>query len=297
MKISEKKAGVVAVVGRPNVGKSTLLNRIIGEKVSIVSRKPQTTRNRIAGILNDPRGQAVFFDTPGYHQAEKLINRRMSETSLRALTNSDIILWVVDGSVGPKNDEVQLASFLGQAAAPVLLGINKCDTLAHDKISQASAPYKELLNAKNVHYLSALRGMGVDTLVDEIFSLLPFGEAYYPEDEYTDQTERFLVGEIIREKLFNALHEEIPHSLAVIVNEMKLRDSKVLYISADILLERESQKPIVIGKKGEGLKNIGLAARVEIESIFGTKVFLDLWVKVRPKWREKELFLRQLGIV
>ncbi len=297
MNDSNFKSGIVAIVGRPNVGKSTLVNQIVGEKVSIVTRKPQTTRNRIAGILNDQRGQIVFLDTPGFHESDRIINKRLSETALRALKECDLIIWVVDGSCLPKEDEIALAGFLQNVRSLVMIAINKSDMFAKNHRGIISEPYQALLPGKNTYAISALSGDGVETIINQAFATLPMGEALYPEDEYTDQTERFLVSEIIREKLFNALHDEIPHSLAVLVNEMKTRDNQTLYIAADILIERESQKPIVIGKKGDNLKKIGQEARAELEDIFSTKVFLELWVKVRPKWREKDLFLRQLGII
>jgi GTP-binding protein Era len=294
---SSFKSGIVAIVGRPNVGKSTLVNKIVGEKVSIVTRKPQTTRNRISGILNDERGQIVFLDTPGFHESERIINKRLSETALRTLKECDLIVWVVDGTCAPKEDEIALAVFLKNVRSPVIIVVNKADMFVKTQRTIVIEPYQELLPGKETYTISALSGDGIDAIISKAFATLPTGEALYPEDEYTDQTERFLVSEIIREKLFNALHDEIPHSLAVLVNEMKTRENKTLYIAADILIERESQKPIVIGKKGETLKKTGQEARVELEEIFSTKVFLELWVKVRPKWREKDLFLRQLGII
>ncbi len=292
----EGPSGFVSLVGRPNVGKSTLLNFILGEKVAIVSPKPQTTRNRILGVYTSSKGQIVFLDTPGIHQPMHRLNEYMVEVALATLKEVDIITLIIDGSRGiTQEDRLALERvFSLEKAKPVIGVLNKIDIMKPQEIEKSLKELEEQGPFTRVLALSALTGEGVDTLLDTLFSLLPIGPYYYPPDMITDQPEEFWIAEIIREKIFLFTHQEIPYSTAVVVEDLKEKKD-ILVVEAIIYVERPSQKGIIIGQKGQMLKKIGEAAREELERFLGTKVYLNLWVKVKEKWRKKEGALRELG--
>lgn len=290
------KSGFVAVIGKPNVGKSTLMNRYVGERVAIVTSKPQTTRRRILGIRTDGRAQIVFVDTPGIHDPLHKLGEAMVETATQAIPDADLILFLVDVSHRPTDEDRQIAEILREHAdIPVLLVLNKVDRLAPDEVEWHAAAHRELLEAENVILISATEGIGVDRLLDEIVERLPAGPQYYPSDQITDQPERVIGAELIREQVLRFTYEEVPHAVAVVVEEWKERRSDLTYIRANIYVEKESQKGILIGEGGSMLKRIGQAARKELERFVGHQVYLDLWVKVRKRWRKDENALRWFG--
>jgi GTP-binding protein Era len=289
------KAGFVALVGRPNVGKSTLLNYLVGQKISITSRRPQTTRHRIHGIKTTADGQAVFVDTPGIHASEKrAMNRYLNRTAGTALLDVDLIVWVIDRLAWLPEDDLVLDR-IKSAGAPVILVINKIDWLEDKSLL---LPF--LQSAENRYSfaamipVSALKGSNLDVLESKIMELLPEGEPIFPEDQITDRSERFLAAEIIREKLLRSLGQEVPHALTVEIEQFK-EEGALTRISAVIWVEREGQKAIVIGRKGEVLKKVGERARLDMEHLLDGKVFLQLWVKVKEGWSDDERALRSLG--
>ena len=288
------KSGFVSIIGRPNVGKSTLLNRIIGEKIVITSDKPQTTRNRIQGIHNIPGGQIIFIDTPGIHAAHSRLNKGMVDVAMSAISGVDVLLLVVEAS--SSTDDKLVRDILLKVKIPVVLALNKVDLLPDkrtllDKMAAWSAlhPFREIVP------ISAGNGDGVEHLVETISSYLPEGPALFPDDILTDMPEKFIVAEMIREKVFRLTHDEIPYSTAVIVESFVERENGVVAIVAAISLERATQKGIVIGKRGEMLKKIGTQARYDIERLLGTRVFLELFVKVEENWSERTSKLREFG--
>ncbi len=289
------RAGFVAVVGRPNVGKSTLVNRIVGQKIAIVSEKPQTTRNRILAVVNRPSGQIVLFDTPGIHKPEHRMNERMVETAIRSLTQVEVILWIVDvtGRLGPGERAVLQA--VQRARRPVVLGLNKIDRIPKPQILPAIDAYRQLMDFAAIVPLSALRGENVDVLTDELLKLLPESEPLYPEDYLTDQPERFFVAEMVREKILHHTREEIPYTTGVVIESFK-EEEGLLRIQAQIIVEKETQKGILIGRGGTMLKTVGTEARQDIEEFLGTRVFLGLFVKVRENWREDPRILEEMGL-
>ncbi len=287
----------MAVVGRPNVGKSTLINRLLGQKVSIVSPKPQTTRNRLLGILTREDSQIVFLDTPGIHAPLHRLGEVLVETAAAALPDADAAVWVVDVAARPNDEDRQVAALLAgdRRRLPLILALNQCDRLLPEHVQENTAAYAALAPGAAALLVSAVRGDNLDLLVARVAAALPLGPQLYPEDQVTDQQVRFMAGELVREQALLNLRDEVPHSVAVQVNEFKERGQGVTYISAVIYVERASQKMIVLGKGGEMIKRIGQAARGQIEELLETKVYLDLWVKVRPKWRTNEEELRRLG--
>lgn len=316
------RSGFVAVVGRPNVGKSTLLNRLLGQKIAIVSPKPQTTRNQLLGILTIspefepklaakfPPAQVIFVDTPGIHQPHHKLGHYLVEVALETLPDADVIVWVADASQTPTAEDQLVATALAKAnrEARLLLVLNKVDLLPSDRLAGVAQTFLDLLNqtapvSKNLPGfpltewlpISATRGDNVETLLDRIIELLPLGPRYFPPEQVTDQQVRFMAAELIREAALHLLHQEIPHALAVRINEFKERSQSMTYISAELIVERDAHKKIVIGEGGQTLKKIGQLARRQIEDLVETQVFLELWVKVRPKWRQKEEELRWLG--
>jgi GTP-binding protein Era len=283
-------------VGRPNVGKSTLLNRILGEKVVITSDKPQTTRNRIQGIHNIPDGQIVFIDTPGIHKAKSKLNKFMVEEALAAVQGVDVILFLVEATARPAREAELMAEILAGVTAPVLLVINKVDLVEKESLFRLIEAYSTMHDFCEIVPLSASKGDGVDRLVDLVSRRLPIGPAYFPDDILTDLPERFVVAEMVREKIFRLTRDEIPYSVAVQVESFKERpESGIIAISATIIVERDSQKGIIIGRRGEMLKRIGTAARHEIERFLAEKVFLELFVKVSKDWSENPQKLKEFG--
>lgn len=289
------KSGFVAIIGRPNVGKSTLLNAILGEKIAIVSQKPQTTRNKIRGIKNTENAQIIFLDTPGIHDAKGYLNEFMVREAVSALEDVDIVIYLVEA--GKKTEEEHfIIENLKNIKSPVVLGINKVDTAQKDKLLPLIDEYSELYRFKEVIPLSALKGEGTGELVNLIIELLPDGPKYFSEDILTDQPERFIVAEIIREKVFQLTKQEIPYSTAVAVERFKENPKKkIVSITATINIERDSQKGIIIGKGGNMLKQIGARARVDIERLLGTKVYLELFVKVVKDWTKDKRVLKEFG--
>ncbi|SHO45579.1 GTP-binding protein Era [Desulfopila aestuarii DSM 18488] len=295
------KSGMVAIVGPPNAGKSTLMNCLLGQKISIVTPKPQTTRNRILGVVNDDDYQIVLLDTPGLHKSRVPLNQEMVRIAMDSLSEVDIVLFLVDISLPipeklKEEKEKELTAIMQQVRCPAIMVLNKVDLLGKEKLLPMIAAYSSLFPFKAVVPLSALNGDGTDRLLTEILNLLPMGPRYFPEDIPTDSTERFLVAEIIREKVFLQTGKEIPYSTAVTIESFKEDEVKHLVtIHATIVVERDSQKGIVIGKGGAKLKSIGTAARKDIERLIDNKVLLKLWVKVKKKWSEDERFLKELG--
>ncbi len=290
-------SGFVAVVGRPNVGKSTLMNRILGEKIAIVSPKPQTTRLRQFGIYTQPGVQVVFVDTPGIHQPKHKLGEFMVQVAIDALRDADLILFVVDVSQPPNDEDKRVAELVkeAQSASPVLLAMNKIDRLSPEQIQPNVDAYHALLPDADWTTLSATLGNGVDDVLKRIISRLPAGPQFFPEDQLSDTALRDIVGEIIREKVLLNTEQEVPHAVAVEVQEFKERSPQLTYIGANIYVERDSQKGILIGKGGAMLKKISSEARADIEQLVGTKVYLELWVKVLKNWRRDEAVLRRLG--
>lgn len=290
------RSGFVSIIGRPNVGKSTLLNRVLGEKIVITSDKPQTTRNRIQGIHNVPGAQIVFIDTPGIHQARSRLNRYMVEVALSSIREVDLILFLVEANQKPGEQEQEIIDVLAGATAPVFLVINKVDLTDKGRVLERIAAYKDRYPFREIVPVSAGTGDGVEHLVELVRKALPEGPVYFPDDILTDVPERFIAAEIIREKVFRLTRDEIPYATAVEVDSFKEReDGGLVSIAATITVERDSQKGIIIGKKGAMLKKIGSAARVEIEKLLNTKVFLELFVRVRKDWSEDERMLKELG--
>lgn len=293
----ERKSGFVALLGRPNVGKSTLLNRILGSRIAIVTSKPQTTRDRIAGIYSEPRGQIVFLDSPGIHPAGRRLNEYMLRTAERIAAEADVVVHIVDDRplVGGA-EETLLGNVLERVSAPCLLAVNKADRMGAGGAERRRHDLMADGRYERGFVLSATRGTGVAELVSHLFSILPEGPAYYPEDELTDLPMRFLAKEIIREKLFECLSAELPYSVAVAIEEYReMPERERIAIRAEIYVERESQKGMVIGRGGRMLRRLGTAARRELEIETGMQVYLDLFVKVEKDWSRKDTMLKRLG--
>ncbi|MHC1694489.1 MAG: GTPase Era [Eubacteriales bacterium] len=290
-----KKTGFISIVGRPNVGKSTLLNALTGEKIAIVSKKPQTTRNRITGILTKGDTQYVFLDTPGIHKARNLLGKYMVKSAGSAMSDVDVILFVVEPSDRIGQTETEIIEKLKKTDIPVILIINKIDAVQRDKVAAAIAMYSAHCDFYSVIPISALKNDGVDIIFGELDKNLKESGWFFPEDSITDQPERQIASEIIREKLLRLLDDEIPHGIAVVIEEFKEREDGMVDIRAEIFCERETHKGIIIGKNGEMLKKIGTYAREDLEKLLDTKVFLNLWVKVKEKWRDSEFLLRNFG--
>ncbi len=284
-------SGFIGLLGRPNVGKSTLLNAILGQKVSIASDKPQTTRNRIAGVVNRGPCQLIFFDTPGVHEGEKLLNRYMVREAMACLPDVDAVVFLADGREGPRPDDRALARRLEGRGVPMVLAVNKID------VGRVGAEaYRDLLPFDAVHRISALTGEGLEGLLDTLAALLPEGPEYYPPDVPTDRTERFIAQEFIREKVFELTGEEIPYSVAVTVEQWEDKpDQNLVVVHATVHVERASQKGIVVGKGGAVIREVGLRARRDLEALLGARVYLDLHVGVEKNWTKDPRALRRFG--
>lgn len=290
-------AGFVAIVGRPNVGKSTLLNALVGTKVAIVSPKPQTTRNRVVGIRTLPEVQAVFVDTPGIHDARSQLNRRMVDVARQALAEADVVLLVLDAHAGIGGGDRELIAALAPLATPVVVALNKVDRVAKPSLLPMLAKLGEQLPGRDVIPISARSGDGVPAVLKTVTALLPEGPRLYPEDDFTAETERFLVQEMIREQVFLATADEVPYGTAVLVEEWTEKpDQNLLVVHATILVERENHKGIVIGTGGQRLKEIGQRAREALERLFGNRVYLELFVRVEPGWSRNPRRLAELGL-
>ena len=290
------KSGFVTVIGRPNVGKSTLINKIVGQKVAITSDKPQTTRNRIQCIFTADDAQIIFLDTPGIHKPKFKLGEYMLKAAESTLREVDAIFFVVDATEKFGGGEKYILERLNATTKPVILVVNKIDCLEREKILPIIAEYSARRNFAAVVPISAADGTNVDALINEAKNFLPAGEKFYPDDMITDQPERLIVAELIREKILHATQDEIPHSIAVDVDEFTEREGGAIFIRATIYVERDSQKGILIGKGGGMLKQIGAAARPEIEMLLGAKIFLDLWVKVKRDWRNSVGALQNFGL-
>ena len=289
------KSGFVAVIGRPNVGKSTLINSLIGQKIAIMSDKPQTTRNKILCVLSQPDAQIIFIDTPGIHKPKHKLGEYMVSAAENTLKEVDVILFVVDASEDLGAGEMYILERLRNTKKPVVLVVNKIDKIDKQQILPTISRYADRYNFIGVVQISAKQNTNLDYLVDEIKKHLEEGPQYYPNDMVTDQPERLIAAELIREKVLHLTREEIPHAIAVDLEEMSRRENDDVYIRATIYVERDSQKGIVIGARGALLKEIGALARTDIEHLLGSKVYLDLWVKVKKDWRNRDGILRGLG--
>jgi GTP-binding protein Era len=290
------KSGFISIIGRPNVGKSTFLNRVIGQKIAIMSDKPQTTRNKIQGVLSLSDAQMIFIDTPGIHKPKHKLGDFMMKVAQNTLKEVDLILFMVNAEEGFGRGEEFILEKFQTVNTPIFLVINKIDQIHPDELLPIIDSYKEKYNFKEVVPISALEGNNVERLLEQIKGYLPEGPQYYPADQVTDHPERFIITELIREKALHLTREEIPHSLAVVLDKMERQPNKdIIHVMATVIVERDSQKGIIIGKQGSMLKEIGKRARVDIENLLGSKVFLELWVKVQKDWRNKMSQLRDYG--
>lgn len=290
------KSGFISIIGRPNVGKSTFINRVIGQKIAIMSDKPQTTRNKVQGVLTTSDTQYIFIDTPGIHKPKHKLGDFMMKVAQNTLKEVDIVLFMVNAEEGFGRGEEFILEKFQNITTPVFLIINKIDRIHPDQLFEVIDSYKERYDFAEVIPISALEGNNVETLLEQVRKYLPEGPLYYPADQVTDHPERFIVSELIREKALHLTREEIPHSLAVVIEKMETQQQKnMVHVMATIIIERDSQKGIIIGKQGKMLKEIGKRARTDIENLLGSKVFLELWVKVQKDWRNKASQLRDYG--
>ncbi|MEW6623560.1 MAG: GTPase Era [Bacillota bacterium] len=289
------KSGFTAIIGRPNVGKSTLLNTLIGKKIVIMSEKPQTTRNKITGVLTGSDFQIVFIDTPGIHKPKNKLGELMVELAENSIKDVDLILYLVDATAPIGKGDEFVNGILVNSKVPVIIGLNKIDNLTKEEIPRVKELWRQSGVTQKVVPISALQQINLDVLIEEIKVMLPEGPKYFPDDMVTDQPENLVVAEIIREKVLSFTMEEVPHSTAVVVESMEERANGILYVAATIYVERDSQKGIMIGKGASKIKEIGNAARVELEGILNTQIYLDLRVKVRKNWRKSDLDLRKMG--
>lgn len=288
-------SGFVAILGRPNVGKSTFLNQVIGQKIAIMSDKAQTTRNKIQGIYTDDQAQIIFIDTPGIHKPHSRLGDFMVESALSTLNEVDAILFMVNATQKRGRGDDFIIERLKNVKKPIYLVINKIDQIHPDKLLEIMDDYRQTLDYAEVFPISALQGNNCPELVASLIETLPVGPQFYPADMVTDHPERFIAGELIREKVLELTREEVPHSVAVVVDRISRSDEEKVQVQATIIVERNSQKGIIIGKGGKMLKNIGVKARKDIELMLGDKVYLELWVKVMPNWKDRQIDLRSLG--
>jgi GTP-binding protein Era len=289
------KSGFVAIIGRPNVGKSTLMNEVIGQKIAIMSDKPQTTRNKIHGVYTTDDTQIVFLDTPGIHKPKSRLGDYMIKAAQSSLEEVDAVLFLVDVSEGLGGGDRFIIERLKAVTTPVILVLNKIDRVHPEALLPIIGEYKQLYDFAEIIPVSALYGNNVGTLLEQLAKYMPEGPRYYPEDQVTDHPEQFVCAELIREKILQLTHDEVPHSIAVTIEDMRQQENGVVYIGAVIFVERDSQKGIIIGKRGALLKEIGQKARSDIEALLGSRVFLELWVKVKKDWRNREHVLKDLG--
>ena len=295
MENQEFHSGFVAIIGRPNVGKSTFLNRVIGEKIAIMSDKAQTTRNKIQGIYTRKDAQIVFIDTPGIHKPHSQLGDFMVQSALSTLNEVDAVLFMVNATQKRGKGDDFIIERLKKVRKPIYLVINKIDKIHPDKLLDIITEYKDTLDYKEVYPISALQGNNVPELIDNLVADLPEGPQYYPDDQITDHPERFIAGELIREKVLQLTREEVPHSVAVVVDRIKRETDEKVLVQATIIVERPSQKGIIIGKGGKMLKEIGIRARKDIELMLGDKVYLELWVKVQLNWKDRKADLAAFG--
>ncbi|GMK45537.1 GTPase Era [Paenibacillus glycanilyticus] len=289
------RSGFVAIIGRPNVGKSTLMNHLIGQKIAIMSDKPQTTRNKIHGVYTTDTSQIVFLDTPGIHKPQSKLGDYMMKTAEGALKEVEAVLFLIDVADGLGGGDRFIIEQLKKVDTPVFLVMNKIDKVQPEKLLEIITQYKDLYPFAEIVPISALQGNNVETLLTQIQKYLPEGPQYYPADQVTDHPEQFVCAELIREKILHMTREEIPHSIAVGIEDMRVQENGVVYIGAVIFVERDSQKGIIIGKKGALLKEVGKQARRDIEALLGSRTFLELWVKVKKDWRNQERVLKDFG--
>lgn len=288
-------SGFVAILGRPNVGKSTFLNRVVGQKIAIMSDKAQTTRNKIQGIYTEDNAQIVFIDTPGIHKPHSRLGDFMVESALSTLNEVDAVLFMVNATQKRGRGDDFIIERLKNVKKPIYLVINKIDQIHPDKLLQIMDDYRNTLEYAEVFPISALEGNNCPELIESLVNTLPEGPQYYPADQITDHPERFIAGELIREKVLELTREEVPHSVAVVVDRIHREDDEKVLVQATIVVERNSQKGIIIGKGGKMLKQIGVKARKDIELMLGDKVYLELWVKVQPNWKDRQVDLQALG--
>ncbi|PAQ13299.1 GTPase Era [Bacillaceae bacterium SAOS 7] len=290
------KSGFISIIGRPNVGKSTFLNRVIGQKIAIMSDKPQTTRNKVQGVYTKEDAQMIFIDTPGIHKPKHKLGDFMMKVAVNTLKEVDLVLFMINAEEGYGRGDEFIIDKLQGIQTPVFLVLNKIDQIHPDQLMELIEQYKDLYPFKEIVPISALEGNNVDRLLTQIEGILPEGPQYYPADQVTDHPERFIVSELIREKVLHLTREEVPHSIAVVIDKMERREDKeIINVMATIVVERDSQKGIVIGKRGSLLKEVGKRSRIDIENLLGSQVFLELWVKVQKDWRNKQSNLRDFG--
>ncbi|MDQ0493108.1 GTPase Era [Paenibacillus brasilensis] len=289
------KSGFVAIVGRPNVGKSTLMNHVIGQKIAIMSDKPQTTRNKIHGVYTTEDTQIVFLDTPGIHKRQSKLGDYMNQTAFNALGEVEAVLFLIDAAEGLGGGDRFIVEQLKQVKTPIILVLNKIDRIEPEALLPLIEQYRKLYEFAEIVPISAKMGNNVDRLLEQLQKYLPEGPQYYPDDQITDHPEQFVIAELVREKILHMTREEVPHSIAVMIEDMKVQDNGVVHIMAVIFVERDSQKGIIIGKQGAMLKEVGKQARQDIQNLLGSKIFLELWVKVKKDWRNQERVLRDLG--
>ena len=295
MSSNEHKSGFVAIIGRPNVGKSTLLNRIVKQKIAIMSDKAQTTRNKIQGVYTTDDAQIIFIDTPGIHKPKHRLGDFMVETAYSALREVDATLFMVSAEQPRGRGDDFIIERLKNSQTPVYLLINKIDTIHPDKLLPIIEDYKEQMDFAEIIPISATEGNNVDNLLSILENKMPAGPQYYPADQVTDHPEYFIASELIREKVLLLTHEEVPHSVAVVIEDMRRDENDKIHIHATIVVERSSQKGILIGKGGKMMKDIGIKSRKDIENLLGNKVYLELWVKVKKNWRDKQSSLQDYG--
>ncbi|MFC3418081.1 GTPase Era [Salinicoccus hispanicus] len=292
---NEFKSGFVSIIGRPNVGKSTFMNKVLGQKIAIMSDKPQTTRNKIQGVHTTETSQMIFIDTPGIHKPKHQLGEHMMKVARNTLRETEAILFLINVSEEIGRGDEYIIEMLRNTSTPIILVLNKIDLVHPDKLIQQIEVYKDKLPFSDIVPISALQGNNVDKLLEVLETYLPEGPMYYPEDRITDHPEHFIVSELIREKALHLTSQEIPHAIGVEVERMKENDQGVVHVQATIYVERDSQKGMVIGKQGKMLKEIGQLARMDIQNLLGSQVYLELWVKVQKDWRNKSQFIRSLG--